>query len=185
MSYDIYCYKSELGKPDVEEARSLIEVDEERLVPARTELKESIANALIEFDPTLEKFEFDYEVIAKQRNITLDEAKIQYSHIELNTQLDALSVQIEIFDNNVAISTPYWYSGDEAKSTFAKIDEYTKVIYRIAEYFVYDPQTDKAFNPLISHLTDISTYTETTEKVRQIGNELRRTPEKKPWWKFW
>jgi len=185
MSYEIYCYKSALGEPDVEEAHSVIEVDEERPVFVRTELKTSLANALIEFDPTLEKFEFDYEKIAKQRNITLDEAKIQYSHIELNTPLDALSVQIEIFDDNVAISTPYWYSGDEAKSTFAKIDEYTKVIHQIAGYFVYDPQTERVFDPSTSHLTDISTYTDTTKKVRQIGSELQKKSEKKLWWKFW
>jgi len=155
------------------------------VIQKNSEINTSLANALIEFDPTLEKFEFDHEVIAKKFGISVNEAKTQYSHIELNTPLDTLSVQITIFDDNVAITIPYWYSGDEAKSTFEKIDEYTKVIHRIAGYLVYDPQTDKVFDPSASHLTDISVYIDTTEKVRQIGSQLQKKPAKKPWWKFW
>ena len=29
MSYDLYCYKSQIGSPDLEEAQSVIEVEED------------------------------------------------------------------------------------------------------------------------------------------------------------
>ena len=110
MSYDIYCYKSRLNRPDLEEAQSAIEVDEETETNSDSETKLKIAKALTEYNPRLESFDFDYHEIAKLQGTTIDEAKKAFSHIELNTPEGDLATQITVFDNNVSITVPYWYS---------------------------------------------------------------------------
>lgn len=185
MSYDIYCYKSQLDRPDLEEAKNAIEVDGETEVNPDPETKLRIAKALIEYNPRLESFDFDYEEIAKLQGITVDEAKKAFSHIELNTPECDLATQITIFDNNVSIIVPYWYSGDKAREVFNKISEYAKIIRQTAGYFVYDPQIDKVFDPLSENIFGLDVYQNMTDQVEKMRTEQTNKIDNKPWWKFW
>jgi hypothetical protein len=185
MSYDLYCYKSQLGRPDLEEAQAAIEVDEDNEVEAEPETKLKIAMALIDYNPALESFEFDYEEIARLQGTSVEEAKEKFDHIELNTPEGGLATQITIFDNNVSITVPYWYSGDKAEEVFKKITAYTKIIRQIAGYFVYDPQTENAYDPLTQDFDGLTIYQSMTEVVEQRINEQTESVRKKPWWKFW
>lgn len=185
MSYDIYCYKSKLDRPDLEEAQSAIEVDEETETNSDPKTKLKIAKALTEYNPRLESFEFDYQEIAKLQSTTIDEAKKAFSHIELNTPEGDLATQITIFDNNVAITVPYWYSGDKARQVFDKIYDYTKVVRQTAGYFVYDPQIEKVFDPLTENIFGLEVYQSMTGQVEKMKAEQTKIIDKKPWWKFW
>ena len=185
MSYDIYFYKSRLGRPNLEEAQTVIEVDEETETISDSETKLKITKALIDYNPRLESFEFDYEEIAKFQGTTIDEAKQAFSHIELNTPEGDLATQITIFDNNVSITVPYWYSGDKAIEVFNKIYDYAKVIRQTAGYFVYDPQIDKVFNPLTENLFGLEVYQSMTGHAEKMKTEQTQKKDKKPWWKFW
>lgn len=165
MSYDLYCYKSKLGRPNLDEAQAVIEVEEEEenedvLSDPATKLK--IAKALLAFNARLEIFEFDYKAIAEIQKISVDEAKEQFDHIELNTPEGDLATQITIFDNNVSITIPYWYSGDKAKSVFDNVNEYTKIIHKTAGYFVYDPQTENVYDPTTNSFDGLEVYTSIT-----------------------
>lgn len=191
MSYDLYCYKSKLGRPDLEEAKAVIEVEEDEenqekedvLSDPATKLK--IAKALLEFNTRLESFDFDYNEIAELQSISVDEAKEQFDHIELNTTEGDLATQITIFDNNVSITIPYWYSGEKAKSVFDKVGEYTKIIHKTAGYFVYDPQTENAYDPSTNNFDGLEVYTSVTDEVEKLITENTENISKKPWWKFW
>lgn len=188
MSYDLYCYKSQIGRPDLEEAQTLYEVDEledanETEPDPATKLK--ITKALLDFNPRLESFEFDYNVIAELEKISVDEAKEQFDHIELNTPEGDLATQITIFDASVSITVPYWYSGDKANEVFDKISQYTKIIRKTAGYFVYDPQTEKVYDPMVDSFSGLSIYTSMTGEVEKLKAEKTESISKKPWWKFW
>lgn len=185
MSYDIYCYKSKLDRPDLEEAQAAMEIDEDEEVASDPETKLKIAKALIDYNPRLESFEFDYDEIAKLQGTTLDEAKEAFDHIELNTPEGDLATQITIFDNNVSITVPYWYSGDEATKVFNKISDYAKVIRQTVGYFVYDPQTDKVFDPLTENIFGLDIYESMTDQVEKMKTEQIQKSNKRPWWKFW
>lgn len=185
MSYDIYCYKSKLGIPDLEEAQAAIDIDEDGEVVSDPETKLNIAKALIDYNPRLESFEFDYDEIAKLQGTNVDEAKKAFDHIELNTPEGDLVTQITIFDNNVFITVPYWYSGDKAKEIFIKISDYTKIIRQTAGYFVYDPQIDKVFDPLTENMFGLNVYQGMTEQVEKIITDEKAPIDKKPWWKLW
>jgi hypothetical protein len=74
MSYDLYCYYSESGKPELEEAQSAVEAaqqaeEDEASLPPLTQACEDLAAALLRFDPRLERFVFDYADIARTQGI--------------------------------------------------------------------------------------------------------------------
>jgi hypothetical protein len=185
MSYDIYCYKSKLDRPDLEEAQAAIEVDEDEETISDPDTKLKIAKALIDYNPRLESFGYDYDEIAKLQGTSIDEVKKTFDHIELNTPEGDLATQITIFDNNVSITVPYWYSGDKATEVFNKISDYAKVIRRTAGYFVYDPQTDKVFDPLTENIFGFDVYESMTDQVAKMRTAQTQKVDKKPWWKFW
>src|SRR3954467_10004501 len=117
MSYDIYCYKSKLDRPNLEEAQAIMELEEEQST-SDSETKLKIAKALIDYNPKFESFEFDYEEISKLQGTSIDEAKEAFDHIELNTPDGDLATQITIYGDTVSITVPYWYSGDKAYEVF-------------------------------------------------------------------
>ncbi len=142
MSYDLYCYKSQLGRPDLDEAQAVIDVEEDEEnedVQSDPATKLKIAKALLDFNPRLESFEFDFNAIAELQKISVDEAKEQFDHIELNTPEGDLATQITIFDNNVSITIPYWYSGDKAKtvSTFLLVDPVLLQLHQLVNLVFY------------------------------------------------
>jgi hypothetical protein len=188
LSYDIYCYKSQLGRPDIDEAQSVIEVeenDENEVVESDPATKLKIAKALFDFNPRFESFEFDFKEITELQKISVEEAKEKFNHIELNSLEGDLATQITIFDNNVSITIPYWYSGEKAKTVFDKVSEYTKLIQKTVGYFVYVPQTENVYDPSINNFDCLEVYTSMTIKVEKLKTEKTKNINKKPWWKFW
>lgn len=179
MSYDIYCYKSQSGTPDLEEAQEIIEFDEEEDGPLESdpETQLKIAKALLAFDPLLECAEFE--------GISSEEVRKKFDHIELNSREGELAIQLTIFSNNVAIAIPYWYTGENEITVFKKAAAYTKVIRQTAGYFVYDPQTDLVFDPLTEILFDVDIYSRMTRHTESMKAKEENKTGKKPWWKFW
>ncbi len=183
MSYFLYCYKSELGWPDLKEAKKVVDVKEgeQQRVPNES-IKRNIANALMQYNPTLESPEIDIEELADLQGISVEEAKREFNQVELHTPEGELSTQITIFDNIVIIAVPLWYKDDDAEAAFQKVDAYTKVIRRVAGYFVYDPQTGYVYDPSLADFDSLLVY------LRRAGVapvKREQIKSKKPWWKRW
>ena len=185
MSYDLYCYKSHLGRPDLLEAQNAIEFDDYDKLGFDPEVKLKIAKVLTDFNPRLESFQFDYEEIANLQGISVEKAREKFDHIELNTPEGDLATEITIYGRFVSITVPYWYSEDNAGDVFKKISDYTKIIRQAVGYFVYDPQLENVYDPLIQDFNGLAVYQSTTEVVQQKMNEKSRSVKKKPWWKIW
>ena len=188
MSYDLYCYKSKLGTPDIDEAIAVIEAGEEDITACAqpdTVTKLKIAKALIDLNPRLESFDFDYDEIAKIQGISVDKAKHDFDHIELNTPEGDLATQITIFDNNVSITVPYWYTGDKAQQVFEKVNGYARVVKQVTGYFVYDPQTEEVYDPTTSSGEGLAAYTAITSGGKTSIAKPTNQTRSKPWWKFW
>ncbi len=192
MSYDWYCYRGKLDVPDAKEAEAVIEaVNAAEEIGARSAadpaVKERVVAALLEYNPRLERFVPDYKGIAKLRNISEDEARAQMPTIQLNTPEGAkLPFQLDIADEHVFLTIPYWYKGDAADQVFAEILQHLRVIRRTAGYFVYDPQTGAAFDPETTESLNHGQYDEVVEKMPEliaVADKLAR--KSKPWWKFW
>lgn len=189
MSYDIFCYKSKSGRPDEYEAHAVIEADNDKWANREKDAstKLSIVRALIQLNPRLEAFDFDYGEIAKLTEATIEEAKNKFDHIEINTPDGDISVQLTVFDNHVYINVPYWYKGDHAKQLFQDLKSYIKIIREASGYFVFDPQTGQVFDPTKNSFDGLSKYLSVSEHFEDIinGENIVQTQTRKPWWKFW
>ena len=185
MSYELYCYRSTIGKPDVEEAQLIIEDSSEFVVNTEVKVKNEIVKALLTHDSRLEVFKLDYEEIARLQKISIEEARKTFDYVELNRPEEDLARQITVFNESVTIIVPYWYTGNNAKEVFEQVNEYTKVIGRVAGMYVYDPQVDRAYDPLVEDFDGLSVYRDVTEQTHQSTTNREIHKIAKPWWKFW
>jgi hypothetical protein len=96
----------------------------------------------------------------------------------------ALVVQVTIYARQVGLTIPYWYQDEAANKVFEKVLDYLKVIRQQAGYFVYDPQTDKAFDPAAMQSLDHRQYKKVMGKMPEIVANAEGKPAKR-WWKFW
>jgi len=104
MSYDLYCFKPSSSTPSLEEAQAVIESEEvlgQPEVDSARETKRRIADALMQHNPRLQEFDFNYAQIAKTMNISEEEARAQWTHVELNTPEGDPAIQITVFGDHV------------------------------------------------------------------------------------
>lgn len=146
------------------------------------QIKRSIAVALMEHNPRLVEFRLDHNEIARLQKITVEEARARWNHIELNAPDGDLKVQLTVFWDHVDLSIPYWYTGAKADAVFKQLVGYLRVIRRVAGFFVYDPQTGRAFDPDIEDFGTPEEYEGIAENLPAI---IAQGVPKKPWWKFW
>lgn len=160
MSYDIYCYKSKLGRPDEEEADAVIETDTNKWAKKDTDAstKLAIVKALIQFNPQLEAVDFHYGDIAKLTITVMEKEKSKFNRIELNSKHGETYVQLSVHDNHVFITVPFGYHGEQAKQLFEDMKSYISIIRQTAGYFVSDPQTGKVFDPAENSFDGLNKY---------------------------
>jgi len=183
MSYDLYLYKSSLGKPDIDEASKVIEDDGDIWVKKsyNYENKTAIEKSLMNVDRTLEAF--NYEQLAQKQGKTIDEVRGNFLKFELNSANP--DIQVEIYDYHVAISVPYVHRGESAKKAFEKLTLYVDTINKVAGYFLYDPQTAEVYDPATQKLAGLSKYLSVSNDFDSIVNSVKPGQNKKPWWKIW
>jgi len=194
MSYDIFLYKSKIGRPDEEEADAIVLADTDKWAEKEInpQIKLSIVKALTECNPRLQAFDFHYGDVAKLSVKTIEEEKNKFDHIEINTSEGDAALQLIVYNNHVFITVPYWYKGDEAKQLFKDIKSYIKIIRQTAGYFVWDPQTGQVFDPAENNFEGLNQYLNISENLAEIINPSDNTHSddlreqiKKPWWKLW
>lgn len=152
--------------------------------PQKEALKRRVADALIARNPQLEVFQFDYEAIAKSRKITVEQARLQFRHLELNgPQEDTNGIQITLFDDEASVTVPFWHKGDKAADTFREIWSCLEIISREAGYLIYDPQTDRIFDTSAGFDGALACYTGIVGRIQQKPSVSHTA--KKPWWRFW
>jgi hypothetical protein len=145
-----YVFRLFLQQPGVDPlVMAQIEPDEESdeinpgpPVPAKELRKKLIADGLMKADPSLEVFQFGFEEIAKLQNISVDEAKLRFRHMELNGREDGPGIQITLLDDGASLTVPYWHKDKKAKAVFAQIWGYLKIMQRVGGYQIYDPQME-------------------------------------------
>ena len=188
MSYDIYMLGHKDGE-NLQDALNRFTSEQEQesgpgpLDPEKETRKRNIAAKLVQMNPSLEIFQFDYPKLAAMDNISEEEARIKYRYVEINGPEDSNGIQIDLFDDSATITVPFWHKGKKAEDTFKEIWQYLKIIGQESGYFPYDPQFDRALD-LDSDFTEVlSCYQGTTGKMDKIIGAM--DSPKKPWWKFW
>lgn len=175
-------------------------------VPAKEERKRRVAAALRARNPALTPFAFGIEEIAKFRKITVEEAKREYRHIELNGPDNGNGIQIMLFDDEASVTVPYWHQGAVARQVFEEIWSYLKIIEREGGFFTYDPQLGrvldlgKDFRPALEAYDKVSRDMASRYPANAAGAGATTVPKAPPpapalapsppqsakrWWEFW
>jgi len=136
------------------------------------EKKRKIVDALMEHNPRLELFQFDYAEIARSLKITEEQARLERTNVDLNPTEGDPAIQLSVFGDHVSINIPYWYTGAAAGVTFEQLSGYLRVIRAVAGFFVYDPQTDRVFDP---EKEEFGTHESYERIVRDIPNIIAAT----------
>jgi hypothetical protein len=185
MSYDLYCYCPASELPNVDEARAVIESEEDatfRDDEEAREIKEKIAGALVRHNPRLERFKVDHNAVAEMLKVPAEEAKARWNHIELNPPKGDLAIQLEVYWDHVGLTIPYWYTGNRADAVFRQVMGYLRTIREAVGFFAYDPQADRAFDPGEEEFGEHGDYDRIAENLPEI---VAQGVTKKPWWKLW
>jgi hypothetical protein len=172
MSYDLFLYKSDIGKPDIDEATKVIEDDGDIWAKKsyNYKTKSAIEKALMQVDTLLKGF--DYEQLAQKQGKTVDEVKQTFMKFELFSE-DSSNIQLDIYDYHVAITVPFIHQGDEAKRVFQKLQLYIDTINKTAGYFLYDPQTGEVSDPCTSHLDGLAKYLSVSKDFGDLARSLK------------
>nr|WP_319395939.1 hypothetical protein [uncultured Desulfobacter sp.] len=189
MSYDIYLYAPIPGKDHTDTIDYYLNGEEEDINPgppdeASEAKKKRIANSLISFNNDFEIFCFGFDEIAKIENISIEDAKIKYRHLEINESDDGNGIQITVYDNSATVTVPYWHTGETAKEIFEKIFEYLQIIQEESGYIIYDPQIESIID-LNEHCEVLLNKYASVSTDVQDGGFVDKLKEKSPWWKFW
>jgi hypothetical protein len=165
MSYDIFCYRSTLGRPDQDEADAVIEADTDRWAKreSNASVKLALVKALKEYDPGLSAFDFQYSDISLLTVEALEKEKGRFTRIEMSSQEDAPQIQLSIYDNHVYIMISYIYKGELARRALDTIRTYIDIIHATAGYFVSDPQTGNVFDPGSTPFDGLAKYLSVTD----------------------
>jgi hypothetical protein len=144
LSYDLYLLDPE---PGVEPYEQLERLDAEELSaspdPAIQGRNRRLVEALRDADPRYEESQLNYDVLAEQQGISVDEAKARNRSIQLTAE-DGL--EINLYDHHADITFPYWESLD-AEALTRDIASASSVIATETGWKLYDPQLERVIDP--------------------------------------
>jgi hypothetical protein len=152
--------------------------------PAAEAWKQKLVGALRAANPAFEPFAFDHAEIARTRGTSVDEARRQWRHVELNGPDDSNGIQITIHDDHANLTVPYWHRDAAARDTWAEIWKYLQALERAGELRSYDPQLEKVLDLDRDLDAVMAMYAKGVAVTRQAA-EAAAAPPKKPWWRVW
>jgi hypothetical protein len=188
MGYDFYSFRVPAGEDPMTIADRLLGEDEGELAPHASSpeieaKKEAMANAILEKNPQMTRFQLRHDEIAKMENTSIDEARRKYRYIEINPPDDGNGVQVHLYDAYATVSVPYWHQGEQAAAVFREIWGHLETLGREGGYETYDPQLGRVLDLERDFSLVVQCYVEAVQQVQAASDDAGK-PEK-PWWKFW
>jgi len=96
------------------------------LSPSARARVERVADRLQAHDPQLERFTGD-------------------NHIEL-TRPDDVGVQVSLFEHELAVTVPYWHTGQAARAVMELVWSYLAILEQETGWETYDPQLGRGLD---------------------------------------
>ncbi len=188
MSYDLDLLRVPAGEDPLKAAQAIFGEDQEQINPGvpdpeKEATKQELAKQLQLINPSLEVFPFDYGEIARSLNISEQEARREYRHIEINSADGGPGIQITLFDDTASLTIPYWHRGEKANGVWREAFQYLECLERHGGFSTYDPQLDRILD-LGSDLEEVvEVYASGVGATERAVREM--IEPRKPWWKFW
>jgi hypothetical protein len=194
MSYDIYLLSPELP---VKQALAFLrsQSDQHALAeafamsnpgkpnPRKEARKNALATALQRINPELRPFAFDYTAIASMMEVSEEEARTRWRHIELNSAPKGYGTQITLYDDYVSIAVPYWHSNDRAEQALRQVWAYVDAMITLEGYVAFDPQLDRVLDTNADLPSALSQYARGYLATQQAAARLAK--RRRPWWRVW
>jgi hypothetical protein len=162
MSYDLDGFPLPPGRTAQEFIesgdREALADDDSNPTPEQRAAMERTAAALMEIDPSVERFEDDEAI-----------------------ELTGEAIQVSLFAREAGITIPYWFEGDEADAVLARAHAYARVIADTLGYTIFDPQTGEVVDTAAPDSTAArAAYGDGVAMTQEIARDTQR-----PWWKIW
>lgn len=189
MSYDFACFRLPPGAdPETIYAEAMEDESDGPLIAETEAAKQRLADLLRAKNPRLEQFAWDYDRVAANHGISVEEARRRYRYIELTDEESGL--QITINDRNISITIPYWHKSGQAEPVFEELWTCLKLIEEETGYNTYDPQLEEVLSLEEGRDAIIARYCGVSDNLEQIvlQSQIQERPadqRKRPWWKFW
>jgi hypothetical protein len=103
-----------------------------------------LSEAIRAADPRYEESQIEYDVIAEQRGISEEEARVQFRGIQLMSEG---GLEIDLADQYATITFPYWESLDP-HALSADIATAVSIIGDATGWMLYDPQLERFSDPV-------------------------------------
>jgi hypothetical protein len=161
MSYDLYLLEPVPGQDPMEtlEARA---GDESPLTPAAAERNQRIADALTAANPAYHPMESTSD---------------QYIAVT-----DQAGIEVTLFEDEVAITFPYWDSLD-TDYLLREIERAAALVTAETGWKLYDPQLETFFDPSRDAEAFQEAFGAGASAVNRINEEQQVTEARPPWWK--
>lgn len=194
MRYDIYLFHGLHLRDPNEIAQLLTEGDYDSLTteePRETQeqRKHHVAEALLQADPDLTRFIPDFAKIAQGRGCSEDEARRDFTHIELNGPDDGNRVQIMLFDESITITVGF---GNDNMSDFEVWTDFWKYLDVCLPlgYTAIDGQDNRILNPETDRDPERYAAQQSATPIVSVSPSPPSPPTRldaprKPWWRFW
>ena len=154
--------------------------------PTKEEAKRRLVAALQAVNPLLEAFPFNYVELARLNNISEQEAKRRFRHVELNGPEDGNGIQITLFDDTASITIPYWHHGRDAEEVLRETWSYLEVLEHEEGFQAYDPQLERLLSLRMDFNAVLGKYAEGVRFTDKISADISTgSRQQKPWWRFW
>ena len=171
MSYDLYMLSTQPGEDPMETLERLEEREETAAPdPVIAERNRRIADALIATNSNYTESEIQFDVIAEQNGISVEEARAKHRDIEL---MEEGGLQITLSDEQASINFPYRESLDP-KRLAEEIAKASNVIREETGWQLYDPQLEKIIDPLRDADEFARAFGVGVSLVQQIVSEQER-----------
>jgi len=189
MSYDFYLVPRESAKDPLEAVRAIMEDRDADATPGpagpfKEARKRRVAETLQTADPSIRSFPFDHAEIAKVTGQSIEQAKRNFRHIELNGPDGSSGIQITLFDDYATLTIPYWHTGVDANMVFPDVWKKLQLMQRVGVYVVYDAQVDRVLDLEIDRVPITGVHGKVSGQVQTMFNDDGARPAR-PWWKFW
>jgi hypothetical protein len=141
MSFDLYLLPARTVHLDGELAGAFVDREDARFsqIPAKLDpecerKKAELADLLTHLNPNYREFQFDFQTIAEWEKISVQDARLKYRYIEMNSREKPADAQFLFFDHYVV-----GYSGTSKE----EMDAILYSLSVIGDFVVYDPQVNR------------------------------------------
>lgn len=80
-------------------------------------------------------------------------------------------VEIKLYVDHVAVTVPFWHSGDRAEHVLRRVFDYLTTAREITAFAVYDPQLDAALKPPSGLSRALERYTGAARKLHRWAEQ--------------